>query len=174
MSVNRTEKEALIESLRQDLNKAGVVLVTRNAGLTVAEVSDLRKQVRKSGATYRVAKNRLACIALEGTKFEKAKVMFKGPTAMVCADEPIAISKVISAFTASNQKLSIVGGCLDGQLLDDKAVKTLSTLPSLNELRAKIIAILQTPATRVVTVLQAPATQVTRVVGAYSKKEQAA
>ena len=172
--MNRTEKEELVESLRQSLNKAGVILVTHNAGLTVAEVTDLRKIVRKSGATYKVAKNRLACIALEGTKFEAAKSIFKGPTALICAEEPIAVAKAIIGYATSNPKLKIVGGCLDGQLLDEKAIKTLSTLPSLNELRARILGMLQTPATRLATVLQAPASQVARVVQAYSKKEQAA
>lgn len=172
--MNRTEKEELVESLRQSLNKAAVILITQNAGLTVAEITDLRKTIRKSGATYKVAKNRLACIALEGTKFEAAKSIFKGPTALICAEEPIAAAKIITAYASSNPKLKVVGGCLDGQLLDEKAVKTLSTLPSLSELRARILGMLQTPATRLATVLQAPATNVARVVQAYSKKEQAA
>lgn len=171
--VNRTEKAELIASLHQTLADATIVVITRQSGLTVAEVTDLRAKMRKAGAGYRVAKNRLARLALEGTPFAKLSPMFVGPTAIAYSKDPVAAAKIAVEYAKSNEKLSIVGGSLGDQQLDVEGVKALASLPSLDELRAKFLALLNTPATRIAGVVQAPAGQLARVFGAYGSKEEA-
>jgi large subunit ribosomal protein L10 len=172
--VDRSEKEKLVTSLHETLKKAELVVITQQSGLTVAEVTNLRRQMRQAGAGYKVTKNRLARLALEGTKFEGLKEMFTGPTAIAYSADPIAAAKVAVTYANSNEKLKIVGGAMAGQVLDPSGIKALATLPSLDQLRAKIIGILVTPATRVATVLQAPAAQLARVLKAYASKGDAA
>jgi large subunit ribosomal protein L10 len=172
--VDRSEKEQLVTSLHETLKKAELVVITQQSGLTVAEVTNLRRQMRQAGAGFKVTKNRLARLALEGTKFEGLKEMFTGPTAIAYSADPIAAAKVAVTYANSNEKLKIVGGAMAGQVLDPSGIKALATLPSLDQLRAKIIGILVTPATRVATVLQAPAAQLARVLKAYASKGDAA
>lgn len=172
--MNRTEKQELIASLHETLKTAELVVITQQSGLTVAEVTNLRRQMRQAGAGYKVTKNRLARLALEGTQFEGLKSLFTGPTAIAYSADPIAAAKVAVTYANSNEKLTIVGGAMGSQVLDSAGVKALATLPSLDELRAKIIGILQTPATRVASVLQAPAGQLARVFNAYASKGDAA
>lgn len=170
--VNRTEKAELIASLHQTLADATIVVITRQSGLTVAEVTDLRAKMRQAGAGYRVAKNRLARLALEGTPFASLSPMFVGPTAIAYSKDPVAAAKIAVEFAKSNEKLSIVGGSLGDQQLDVDGVKALASLPSLDELRAKFLAMLNTPATRIAGVVQAPASQLARVFSAYGSKEE--
>ena len=172
--MERSEKEQLVTSLHETLKKAELVVITQQSGLTVAEVTNLRRQMRQAGAGFKVTKNRLARLALEGTKFEGLKEMFNGPTAIAYSADPIAAAKVAVTYANSNEKLKIVGGSMAGQVLDPNGIKALATLPSLDQLRAKIIGILVTPATRVATVLQAPAAQLARVLKAYASKGDAA
>jgi large subunit ribosomal protein L10 len=172
--VNRTEKQELIASLHETLKTAELVVITQQTGLTVAEVTNLRRQMRQAGAGYKVTKNRLARLALEGTQFEGLKSLFTGPTAIAYSADPVAAAKVAVTYANSNEKLTIVGGAMGSQVLDSAGVKALATLPSLDELRAKIVGILQTPATRVASVLQAPAGQLARVFNAYASKGDAA
>jgi large subunit ribosomal protein L10 len=172
--VDRSEKEKLVTTLHETLKKAELVVITQQSGLTVAEVTNLRRQMRQAGAGYKVTKNRLARLALEGTKFEGLKEMFTGPTAIAYSADPIAAAKVAVTYANSNEKLKIVGGAMAGQVLDPSGIKALATLPSLDQLRAKIIRILVTPATRVASVLQAPAGQLARVLKAYASKGDAA
>jgi large subunit ribosomal protein L10 len=172
--VDRSEKQQLVTSLHETLKKAELVVITQQSGLTVAEVTNLRRQMRQAGAGFKVTKNRLARLALEGTKFEGLKEMFTGPTAIAYSADPIAAAKVAVTYANSNEKLKIVGGSMAGQVLDPNGIKALATLPSLDQLRAKIIGILVTPATRVATVLQAPAAQLARVLKAYASKGDAA
>ena len=172
--MDRAEKQALIAGLRERLGTASVLIVTRQVGLTVSQSQDLRREMRKAGASYRVTKNRLAKIALEGTKFEGLAPYFIGPTAITLADDPVAAAKVCVAFAKKNDKLSIVGGGLPGQVLDLQQVEALATLPSLDELRGKIIGLLQAPATKLAGVIQAPAGQLARVLQAYATKDEAA
>src|SRR5262249_16218330 len=146
---------------------------TRQSGLTVQEVTDLRRRVRAAGASYKVAKNRLTLRALEGTSFKELGSLFKGPTAIAYSKDPVAAAKVISAFAKGNDKLTIVGGALGEETLDAAAVHPLAALPSRDALRAKIIGLLEAPATKVAGVLQAPAGQVARVLGAYGAKDEA-
>jgi len=172
--VERFEKEQLVTSLHETLKKAELVVITQQSGLTVAEVTNLRRQMRQAGAGFKVTKNRLARLALEGTKFEGLKSMFTGATAIAYSADPIAAAKVAVTYANSNNKLKIVGGAMAGQVLDPNGIKALATLPSLDQLRGKIIGILVTPATRVATVLQAPAAQLARVLKAYASKGDAA
>jgi large subunit ribosomal protein L10 len=169
--VNRSEKAELIASLNKGFSAVNLVVVTRQSGLTVAEVSDLRRKVRAAGASYKVSKNRLTRLALEGTAFKDIGPLLVGPTAIASSKDPVAAAKAISAFAKDNEKLTIVGGSLDGQTLDADGVKQLASLPSLDELRAKLLALLQTPATRIAGVVQAPAGQLARVFGAYGSKD---
>ena len=152
-----------------------LVVVTHNAGMTVAEVTNLRRQMRQAGAGFKVTKNRLARLALAGTAFEGLSPYFTGPTGIGFSVDPVAAAKVAVAYAKANGKFTIVGGATGGQVLDPVGINALATLPSLDELRARFLGMLQTPATRIATVLQAPGTQLARVLSAYaSKGEEAA
>ena len=169
--MNRSEKAEAIAELNQIFKDANLMVVTRQSGLTVQEVTDLRRKVRAAGASYKVAKNRLMLRALEGTSFKALGSMFTGPTAIAYSKDPVAAAKVISAFAKDNEKLSIVGGALGENTLDVAGVQALATLPSLDALRGKIIGLIQAPATKIAGVLAAPAGQLARVFGAYGAKE---
>ena len=173
-AVNRSEKAEAIVELNQIFKDANLMVVTRQTGLTVQEVTDLRRKVRAAGASYKVAKNRLTLRALEGTPFTALGSLFKGPTAIAYSKDPVAAAKVIAAFAKDNEKLTIVGGALGENTLDVAGVQALATLPSLDALRGKIIGLLQAPATKVAVVLAAPAGQVARVLAAYGAKEDSA
>lgn len=172
--MDRAQKEALVSSLHQTFDAATLVVVTQQSGLTVGEVSELRRQMREAGAAYKVAKNRLTRLALEGTKFQALQPLFSGPTAIAYSDDPVAAAKVCVRFAKANGKLTIVGGGLAGEHLDASQIGDLAALPSLDELRARLIGLLQAPATKVAAVLQAPAGQLARVMGAYGSKQEAA
>lgn len=173
-AVNRSEKAEAIAELNQIFKDASLMVVTRQSGLTVQEVTDLRRKVRAAGASYKVAKNRLTLRALEGTPFKALGPLFTGPTAIAYSKDPVAAAKVIAAFAKDNEKLTIVGGAMGENTLDVAGVQALATLPSLDALRGKIIGLLQAPATKVAGVLQAPAGQLARVFGAYGAKEDGA
>lgn len=172
--MDRTEKRAFVATLAAVFAETDAVIVTRNAGLTVAEVSDLRQRMRAAGAHYKVAKNRLAGLALEGTRFTGIKPLLKGPTALAWSRDPVAVAKVAVEFAKSNEKLSIVGGALGTHTLDAAGIKALAELPSLDALRARLLGLLQAPATKVAGVLQAPAGQLARVFSAYAERDKAA
>lgn len=168
--MDRSHKEALVTSLHDDLSDTVCMVITHQTGMTVAEVTELRRQMRAAGASFKVTKNRLARIALTGTKFERLSALFTGPTAIAFSRDPVAAAKVAVEFANKNDKLTIVGGSLGEQQLDAAGVKSLATMPSLDQLRAKLLGMLQTPATRIASVLQAPGGQVARVLGAYARK----
>lgn len=172
--MDRTEKENLVASLKGLFEGANLVVITRQSGLTVAESTKLRHQMREAGASFKVTKNRLARLALEGTKFAELAPMFTGPTAVATSTDPVAAAKVAVTFAKENEKLVLVGGALDGKVLGVEDVKSLASLPSLDELRARLVGMLQTPATRIARVLNAPAGQVARVLAAYAEKGEAA
>jgi large subunit ribosomal protein L10 len=167
--VDRTQKQKLVETLQQDLVDTACVVVTHQSGLSVAEVTQLRRQVRGAGASYRVTKNRLARRALAGTPFEPLSPLFTGPTAIAFSRDPVAAAKVVVEYANRNDKLTIVGGGLAGQQIDAAGIRELASLPSLDELRGKLIGLIQAPATRLARVLQAPAAQVARVLAAYAE-----
>ncbi|MCA1941684.1 MAG: 50S ribosomal protein L10 [Caenispirillum bisanense] len=172
--MDRTEKAAVIGALNATLKGAAVVVVTRQVGLTVAESSDLRRKMQAAGARYKVTKNRLARLALKGTKYEGLDGLFTGPTAIAWSSDPVAAAKVSVEFAKSNEKLTIVGGALGDKLLGAEGVKALAALPSLDELRGRLVGLLQAPATKVAGVLQAPAGQLARVLKARAEKQSEA
>ena len=173
-SVDRGQKEALVASLHETFGIANLVVITQQSGMTVGEASELRARMREAGATYKVTKNRLTRRALEGTKFEALRSLFTGPTAIAYSEDPLAAAKVCVAFAKKNEKLTIIGGALDEEQLDPSGIKALASLPSLDELRAKLIGCLQAPATKVAGVVQAPAGQLARVFSAYGSQGDAA
>lgn len=168
--MNRTQKQAWIDETNGHLGKAKIVLVAHYRGLSVAELTELRRNVRAAGAGFKVTKNKLAQRAVKGTAYEKVVDLFKGPTAIAYAEEPVSAAKALSEFAKKNDKLQLVGGAFGETVLDKKGIQQLASLPSLDELRAKILSMLTTPATRIAGVLQAPAGQLARVFSAYAKK----
>jgi len=168
--MDRTEKEDLVASLHRTFNETAVVLVSHYKGLTVAEMGELRARMREAGAALKVAKNRLARLALAGTPYAGLNDLFTGPTAVAYAKDPVAAAKVAVTFAKTNPKLVLLGGSLGSQMLDAEGVKSLASLPSLDELRGKLIGLLNAPATRIAGVLQAPGGQVARVLAAYADK----
>jgi len=168
--VDRTQKQQLVEALQQDLADIVCMVVTHQSGLNVAEVTQLRRQVRGAGASFRVTKNRLARRALTGTAFEPLAPLFTGPTAIAFSRDPLAAAKVVVEFANRNDKLMIIGGGLAGRQLDAAGVKELARLRSLDGLRGKLVGLLQAPATRMAAVLQAPAAQLARVLAAYAEQ----
>ena len=172
--MDRAQKEAKVADMHQSFQGAEMMVVTHQSGMTVEESTDLRRQMRAAGATFRVTKNRLARIALKGTKFENLDGLFTGPTAVAFSKDPVAAAKVAVDFAKSNDKLTVIGGGLGEKELDQTGVEALAKLPSLDELRAKIVGMINTPATRIAGVLQAPGGQLARVVSAYSQKGDAA
>jgi large subunit ribosomal protein L10 len=167
--LDRTEKREFVALLADVFAKTSMVVVTQNKGMTVAEVTQLRIRMRAAGATFKVAKNRLAVLALDGTRFDGIAPMRKGTTALAWSHDPVAVAKVAVEFAKTNEKLVLIGGSLGTQMLDADGIKALAELPSLDALRAKLVGLLCAPATRIAGVLQAPAGQLARVFGAYAK-----
>ena len=166
--VDRIEKREFVAELSAVFAETSMVVVTRNAGMTVADVTELRRKMRLAGASFKVAKNRLALLALDGTRFDGLRPMMKGPTAIAWSKDPVAVAKAAVEFAKTNDKFVLLGGSLGTQVLDVSGVKALAELPSLDTLRAKLLGMLNTPATRVAGVLQAPAGQLARVFAAYA------
>ena len=173
--MDRAEKESMVASLHQTFGDedVSIVVVTHYSGLTVSEIGELRNQMREAGAVFKVTKNRLTRRALEGTKYQSLEEMFTGPTAIAYSEDPVAAAKAAVNFSKTNNKLIVLGGALGDEQLDVNAVKSLASLPSLEELRAKIVCMINTPGTRIAVVLQAPAGQVARVLGARGASEEA-
>jgi len=172
--VNREQKQDLISSLNTLLQDQSFVAVTHCKGLTVKQLEDLRGKAREVGAGFRVTKNRLTRLALAGTKFEGLSDLFTGPTAIAFSEDPVAAAKVCSNFAKDNENLVILGGALDGDVMTVDQVNDLAKLPSLDELRAKIVGMISTPATRIAGVLQAPGGQLARVLNAKAQQGEAA
>ena len=174
--MDRIEKREFVAELSSVFAETSMVVVTQNKGMTVAEVTELRRKMREAGASFKVAKNRLALLALDGTRFDGIGPLLKGPTALAWSTDPVAVAKAAVDFAKTNDKFVLLGGSLGSQVLDANGVKALSELPSLDALRAKLLGLLQAPATKVAGVLQAPAGQLARVFAAYadSKKGEAA
>jgi large subunit ribosomal protein L10 len=172
--VDRAEKREFVTGLNDVFKSTGSVVVAHYAGLTVAQMNDLRTKMSAAGGTVKVAKNRLAVIALQGTESEKMSALFKGQTLIAYSDDPVAAPKVASDFAKTNDKLVILGGAMGATALNAEGVKSLATMPSLDELRAKLVGMIQTPATRIAAVVNAPAGNLARVFGAYARKDEAA
>ena len=168
--MDRTQKAETVESLNGLFTEAGAVIVAHYKGMTVAQMGDLRSRLRKAGASFRVAKNRLAQRAVVGTQANGIADLFKGPTGIAYSHDPVAAPKILVAYAKENDKLKILGGLAVGAVLNPEGVKALAELPSLDQLRAKIIGLVQAPATKVAGVLQAPAGSLARVLSAYANK----
>lgn len=160
--------------MRRIFEDTVLVVVTHQVGLTVAEITDLRRRMDTAGAGFRVTKNRLARLALKDTRFQALSPLFSGPTAIAYSEDPVAAAKVAVEFARDNDKLTIIGGGLGERVLDVVGVRALAELLSLDELRAKLIGLIQSPATGLAGVLQAPAGKLTRVTSAYASKDKAA
>ena len=172
--MDRAEKRELVTGLNDAFKGAGSVVVAHYAGITVAQMNDLRTKMRSAGGTVKVAKNRLAKIALQGTDSEGIQALFKGQTLIAYAEDPVAAPKVASDFAKTNDNLVILGGAMGETALDAEGVKALAALPSLDELRARLVGMIATPATRIAQIVNAPAASVARVIGAYARKDEAA
>ena len=146
-----------------------MVVITRNLGLTVAQSTQLRTKIREAGASYKVAKNRLAKLAIQNTDYAGIGDLLTGPTAIAASVDPVAAAKVVVEFAKTNDKLEIVGGSMGAQVLTPEGVKALASMPSLDELRAKLIGLVQAPATKIAQLSTAPAAKLARVFGAYAK-----
>jgi len=170
--MDRARKAESIETLKGVFADSGAVVVTHYLGLSVAEMTDLRGRLRKEGAALKVVKNRLAQKALNGAG-EGATALFKGPVAIAYGPDPVSAAKVATQYAKDNEKFLVVGAMMGDQILDAKGVGALAKLPSLDQLRASLIGLINAPATRVAGVLQAPAAQLARVFGAYAAKDAA-
>ncbi len=167
--MDRSQKAESVASLNAVFNEVGVVVVTRNLGLTVAQSTQLRTKIREAGASYKVAKNRLAKLAIQNTDYAGIGDLLTRPTAIAASVDPVAAAKVVVEFAKTNDKLEIVGGSMGSQVLTPDGVKALASMPSLDELRAKLIGLVQAPATKIAQLSTAPAAKLARVFGAYAK-----
>lgn len=170
MNANRVAKNAEVVELHERFASDELVVITKYSGLTVKNLSDLRAELRKEGASFKVTKNSLAKIALKDTKFEGISDMFAGPTGVATSKDPVAAAKVAYEFSKKNNKLVIIGGGLGEMVLDAAAVEALAKLPNLDALRAKLIGLIQAPATKLAGLLQAPARDLVGVTKAYGEK----
>lgn len=171
--MDRSQKTDAVAQLNAVFNEVGVVVVTRNLGLSVAQSTDLRSKMREVGASYKVAKNRLAKLALKETQYEGLEEYLSGPTALAWSVDPVAAAKAAVDFAKSNEKLEIVGGSMGGQLLDEAGIKALASMPSLDELRGTLVGLVNAPATKIARVVNEPAAKLARVFGAFGAKEAA-
>ena len=168
--MDREEKAELIKKLNSTFNNAGVVVVTHQSGLTVEESTDLRVKMREVGARYQVAKNRIVKLALKDTKYENIIDLFSGPTAIAVSKDPVSAPKTIFKFAKENDKLSIIGGGLDGKTLSVDEVKQLASLPSLDELRGKLVGLIKSPSQKLASVAVAPANKLVNVLHAKANQ----
>jgi large subunit ribosomal protein L10 len=171
--VDRAAKSELVTQLKGVFQASNVVVVAHYAGLTVSQMQTLRKQARAAGASVKVAKNRLAKIALEGTDVASVAPLLKGPTVIAYSGDPVAAPKVVIDFAKAHEKFVVLGGAMGKTALNPDGVKALASLPSLDELRAKLVGLIQAPATKIAQLVNAPAAKVARVVQAYAKKSEA-
>lgn len=167
--MDRSQKAESVASLNAVFSEVGVVVITRNLGLTVAQSTQLRTKIREAGASYKVAKNRLAKLAIQNTDYAGIGDLLTGPTAIAASVDPVAAAKVVVEFAKTTDKLEIVGGSMGSQVLTPEGVKALASMPSLDELRAKLIGLVQAPATKIAQLSTAPAAKLARVFGAYAK-----
>ncbi|CAA9529919.1 MAG: LSU ribosomal protein L10p (P0) [uncultured Sphingomonas sp.] len=171
--MDRTEKADLVAELKQVLTETSVVVITRNLGLSVAQSTDLRLRMRDAGAQFKVTKNRLALIALDGTRYQPIGDLLKGPTALATSSDPVAAAKVAVDFAKTNDKLEILGGAMGDTVLDVNGIRALAELPSLDELRARIVGLVQAPASKIARTINEPGAMLARVFGAYAAAEAA-
>lgn len=168
--MDRASKHQVVEELKGVFSSTGIVIVTQNVGLTVKDARTLRMRVKEAKSYFRVAKNSLVKIALKGSKYEELTKLMSGPTAIAYSEDPVAAAKAINGFVKGNEKLKISGGVMGDVFLTPAQIKQLADLPSLDQLRSKIVGLLQAPASKIAAILQAPGLQLVRVVDAHAKK----
>ena len=171
--MDRSQKADSVAQLNTVFQEAGVVVITRNLGMSVAQSTDLRTKMRDAGASYKVAKNRLARLALNDTDYAGLSDLLTGPTALAYSADPVAAAKATVEFAKTTDRIEILGGSMGGQMLDEAGIKALASLPSLDELRAKLVGLVNAPATKIAQVVNAPAAKLARVFGAYAAKDAA-
>ena len=171
--MDRSQKADAVASLSATFNEAGVVVVTRNLGMTVAQSTVLRTKMREAGASFKVSKNTLARLAIADTDYAGIGDMLNGPVALASSVDPVAAAKVAIDFAKTNDKLEIVGGSMGSQVLNPEGIKALASMPSLDQLRATVIGLIQAPATKIAQLTTAPAAKLARVFNAYAEKEAA-
>ena len=171
--MDRSQKTDAVAQLNAVFNEAGVVVITRNLGMSVAQSTDLRAKMRDAGASYKVAKNSLAKLALKDTDYTGLEDFLTGPTALAYSADPVAAAKAAVDFAKTTDKIEIVGGSMGAQKLDEAGIKALASMPSLDELRAKLVGLVNAPATKIAQVVNAPAAKLARVFGAYAAKDAA-
>ena len=171
--MDRSQKADTVAALNAMFSEVGVVVVTRNLGMTVAQSTALRGKVREVGASYKVSKNSLAKIAIKGTNYEGIGDLLTGPVALATSVDPVAAAKAVVEFAKTNDKIEIVGGAMGAQVLNAEGIKALASMPSLDELRARLVGLVQAPATKLAQLATAPAAKLARVFGAYAAKEAA-
>ena len=171
--MDRSQKAESVAALNANFQEVGAVVITRNLGMTVAQSTALRGKIREAGATYKVAKNSLAKLAILGTSYESLGDLFTGPTAIASSVDPVAAAKAVVDFAKTTDKIEIVGGAIGSQVLNADGVKALASMPSLDELRAKLVGLVQAPATKLAQLSTAPAAKLARVFGAYAAKDAA-
>lgn len=171
--MDKSQKKELVSFMHDVMSDAASVVVVNYTGLTVAEMTDLRAQMSEAGASFKVTKNRLTRLALKETDYEGIADLFTGPTAIGYASDPVASAKVLAKYAKDNEKLEILGGGMGSTVLDVDGIKALASLPSLDELRGKLVGLLQAPATKIAGLTQAPAGQLARVFGAYGNQDAA-
>jgi large subunit ribosomal protein L10 len=171
--MDRSQKADAVAALNASFNEAGVVVITRNLGMTVAQSTALRVKMRDAGASFKVSKNSLARLAIADTDYAGIGDMFTGPVALATSVDPVAAAKIAVEFAKTNDKLEIVGGAMGSLVLNADGIKALAAMPSLDELRAKLIGLVQAPATKLAQLATAPAAKLARVFGAYAAKEAA-
>ena len=171
--MDRSQKADLVAELKQVFSETSVVVVTRNLGLSVAQSTDLRLKMRDAGAQFKVAKNRLALIALEGSRYSPIGDLLKGPTALATSGDPVAAAKVAVDFAKTTDRFEILGGAMGDTVLDVNGIKALAELPSLDQLRATLVGLLQAPASKIARTVNEPGAQLARIFSAYAAKEAA-
>ncbi|MFC4293667.1 50S ribosomal protein L10 [Novosphingobium tardum] len=172
--MDRSQKAESVAALNATFNEVGVVVVTRNLGMSVAQSTALRTKMRDAGASFKVSKNSLAKLAIANTDYEGIGDMLTGPVALASSVDPVAAAKVAIDFAKTNDKLEIVGGSMGAQVLNADGIKALASMPSLDQLRATIVGLVQAPATKIAQLTTAPAAKLARVFGAYAKTQEAA
>ena len=167
--MNRSEKKDFVEKLKKEFNDSSSVIVAHYSGLTVDQAEDLRKEMRNNGAKFKVTKNRLAKLALEGTQFNDIADLFSGPTAIAYSEDPVTPAKVSVNFEKKFENFKIVGGAYDGEKIDLNKINFLATLPSIDELRGKLIGLILAPAQKIASVVKEPGGQLARLLNTQSK-----
>ncbi len=171
--MDKGEKTALVQRLNEVFASTSVVVITHYSGLSVAEISDFRRKIKAVGGSYKIAKNRLAKIALAGTQYEPLSKLLTGPTGIATSSDPVSAAKAVAAFAKENGKLVILGGAMGSTMLDQAGVKALAELPSLDELRARLVGLVQAPASKLARLMSTPGGQLARVIQAHASKDAA-